>query len=349
VRPAHRTVGGIGVKQAQPPTKRRRRLWAALSAAASVLLCLVIAEAVLRIAGFSYELRASIVQGADAADLRERYDGCRIDRDLIWVPTRYAERLEHARSLRPDVLFLGDSCTELGLYYQFFDELVRERHPDRPLTSAKLGVTGWSSHQGLQQLKRDVLGIRPRIITIYFGWNDHWNSIGFTDAEWTAKYSSPLFHLHALRLAQLFNKAQVGLRRAWQDQPPLRVPPDEFRRNLTQMVRLARDGGIVPVLLTAPAAHEPGSEPACLAGRWVTRLSDLIPLHQRYVQIVRDVAEAEGAVLCDVAAEFGKLSDEDRQNRLFREDGIHLQRDGDRLIARLVLECLESNDLLTPP
>lgn len=311
----------------------------------SLLLCLSIVESVLRLADFSYELRANIVQGADAADLRSRYDGCQIDRDLIWVPNGYYQELDRVLAERPDVLFMGDSCTELGSYDEHFAELTRSAFPDRTIKTAKLGVTGWSSRQGLQQMKRDVIRVKPRVVTIYYGWNDHWNSIGFTDAELTELNASPLFRLRSSRLVQLLTKARVGLRRSRQDRLPLRVPPDSFRQTLVEMADVARSTGIVPVLLTAPTSHERGREPRCLAGRWVTDLDQLVPMHREYVQIVRTVAVAENVILCDLAAEFDGLPREEVGDRLFRNDGIHLTREGDRRIAQFLFECFKEHDL----
>lgn len=327
------------------PRNRKRLVWLLLSIVGSLVLCLAAAELILRAAGFSYELRATIVQGANAADLRSRYDGCDIDRDLMWVPKNYYQDLDRVLAAKPDVLFVGDSCTELGSYDEHFAELTRSAFPDRTIKTAKLGVTGWSSRQGLQQMKRDVIRIKPRVVTIYYGWNDHWNSIGFTDAELTEFNASPLFWLRSSRLVQLLTKARVGLRRSCQDRLPLRVPPDSFHQTLIEMVDVARGAGIVPVLLTAPTSHERGREPKYLAGRWVTDLNQLVPLHRQYAQVVRAVAEEKGVILCDLAAEFDKLPRDEVRTRLFREDGIHLMPEGDQRIAQLLLECFIVNGI----
>ncbi len=325
------------------PSRRRRIVWSLLSLAGSLVLCLAIVEIVLRRAGFSYELRAGIVQGA--GDLHAAFDGCVIDRELIWVPRRYGERFERVLATKPDVLCLGDSCTELGSYEKRFGELAHAAFPDRGITTAKLGVTGWSTHQGLRQLERDVIRIKPRVITIYYGWNDHWNSIGLTDQELAKFNASPLFRLRRLRLGQLATRAYVGLRRSGQAELGLRVPPEEFRRNLIAMVAEARAQGIIPVLLTAPTSHQPGSEPPHLAPRWITNLGDLVPLHEQYIEIVRAVAGAHRVALCDLAARFDALSREAVRNDLFQSDGIHLTPEGDRLIARCLFDCFEENGL----
>jgi lysophospholipase L1-like esterase len=327
------------------PGRRRRIVWSLLSLAGSLVLCLAIVEIVLRLTGFSYGLRASIVQGAGAGDLRAAFDGCAIDRDLIWVPRRYAERLDGARATRPDILCLGDSCTELASYDARFAELARAAFPDRGITVAQLGVTGWSTYQGLRQLRRDVIRIKPRVVTIYYGWNDHWKSIGLTDRELAELNASPLFRLQSLRLGQLITRAYVGLRRRGPAEPPLRVPPDEFRGNLIAIVAEARAQGIIPVLLTAPTSHAPGAEPASLAPRWITNLGDLVPLHEQYIEMVRAVARAHRVPLCDLAARFDTPPAAAGRSDLFQADGIHLTPEGDRLVARCLFDCFERDGL----
>ena len=330
-------------RQAEP--RRRRRLWRLLTVLGSVLVSLLLAEIALRLAGFSYEFRASIIQGANARDLRAAFDGCVIDRDLLWVPHYYDELLITARAAYPTILCLGDSCTECGRYSEYLAEYAGAAHPERDMRVARLGVTGWSTFQGLRQLRRDVPRVRPRVVTIYFGWNDHWNSIGLTDQELAELNASPLFRLRRLRLGQLAARAYVGLRRSRQAELPLRVPPEEFRENLVAMVAECRTQGIVPVLLTALTSHAVGSEPERLAPRWITNLADLVSLHRLYVDIVRDVAREHDVVLCDLAARFDTLRRETGRSDLFQADGIHLTPEGDRLIARCLFDCFEENGL----
>ena len=120
------------------------------------------------------------------------------------------------------------------------------------------------------------------------------------------------------------------------------MPPEVFRRNLAEMVRLARGAGVVPVLVTAPSDHRAGAEPAQLSPRWIEDLSRLVPLHRRYVEIVREVATREGAVLCDLAARFESLPG-DARDRSFAVDGIHLTLAGDRRAAAWLRDCFEAS------
>jgi lysophospholipase L1-like esterase len=326
-----------------PPRRLGRRIAALV---VSVLLALFIVEIMLQVVGFSYELRANIVQGAKGNEPRNSAYECIVDRDLIWIPTRFPRLLEAARGASPDFLFLGDSCTEGGIYDALFAELARGRLPERTYTITKLGATGWSTEQGLRLLRREGPAIKPRVATFYYGWNDHWNSIGLTDREVLRLNATPLFWFRGLRLGQLAIKARVGWQAARQGQAPLRVPPAMFRENLIALVEESRGAGIVPVLITAPSSHEAGREPAILAPRWVTNLADLIPLHQQYAAIVRAVAAEHDVILCDLAAYFEKLPREAVRDVYFKDDGIHLNEAGDRLIAEALYDCFLEHSLI---
>jgi hypothetical protein len=112
----------------------------------------------------------------------------------------------------------------------------------------------------------------------------------------------------------------------------------DFRENLREIAALAHRHGIVPVLLTAPTSHQSGSEPARLGERWLRDRRELVPLHGSYVGIVREIAESEGTVLCDLTARFEQLPLEQR-GAYFWDDGIHLSWKGTHKVAELLHEC----------
>lgn len=90
-------------------------------------------------------------------------------------------------------------------------------------------------------------------------------------------------------------------------------------------MRIARDNGIVPLLLMAPTSHVPGAEPAYLRGRSLDDLNELVPLHRKYIRAVRDVASTKDVILVDLAVAFDRLPRADLKARYFKKDGIHLQ------------------------
>jgi lysophospholipase L1-like esterase len=235
---------------------------------------------------------------------------------------------------------MGCSCTEFGNYDSFFEELINQQYPNNNFTYVNIGIGGWSSYQGLQQLKRDVLPMKPKMVTIYYGWNDHWCNFGYEDktiGKFNMEHSGLLQKLSGLRVVQLTHAALLKLNEGDNQRKTERVSIADFRSNLTEMISITKNNGIRPVLLTAPSSHIAGKEPEYLADRWLTELSNLIPLHQNYVQTVREVSAKEQVQLIDLYKEFRKLNNNDL-SRLFQEDGIHLTEEGDEKIAKIMYE-----------
>ena len=199
-------------------------------------------------------------------------------------------------------------------------------------------------------MKRDVAALKPKVVTIYFGWNDHWMGFGVEDKTAARLTASPhLMRLQELRLVQLASRFIVSREgdaaRSGEDARPERVSLQDFRSHLEKMVDVARENDIAPVLITAPTSHRPGEEPEYLSERWLEDVSELVPLHQRYVEVVRDVAREKGAVLLDLAGIFGSFPRASLEP-FMKEDGIHFTDDGSVAVGRLLHRCLAENDLL---
>lgn len=312
----------------------------------SLVATIALVEIALRLWGFSYRLYPEKIEFGwpNPAVMKDRYTP---DNDLLWVPRDYPETLAEIKNSMPKVIFMGDSCTEFGTYDKFFAERAKARGLDL-LPVAKVGSGGWTSYQGRRQLERDIAPLRPPIVTLYFGWNDHWIGFGIQDKE-IGKLRSPLFTLleHS-RFVQLIVKAVLSVGQDKKKGPLLRVSEDDFRENLRAMVKTARDNGIVPVLLTAPSSHQRGKEPAYLRQRHLKNLSELVPLHQRYVSIVREIAAETQAPLCDLAADFAALPADELAKVYFSSDGIHLTKqagEGYDRLAEFLVKCFEEHKL----
>jgi len=315
-----------------------------LTVLTSVMVSLAVLEAVLRLWGFSYHLYPERIEfGAPApVAMSEKYLP---DRTLLWVAGDYPVKIAALRQTHPALIFMGDSCTQLGDYPRRLVQLLKQDGRLASLEYGSLGVSGWSSYQGLQQFRRDIVELAPRLVTVYYGWNDHWYGFGIADKD-VARVRSRLFAtLDALRLIQLGTKAAMTIAQRQQPSRPLRVPLDEFKANLREMVVLARRHGIALVLLTAPSSHRTGHEPAYLTLRWIENLAELVPLHQSYVNAVREVAREEGVHLCDLAAEFQNLPPKELEAS-FLADGIHLTADGNQRTAEFLYQCFVADHLV---
>lgn len=339
------------MKMLPPPSPRIRRSlrlvgWNILG----IVLALILGEAVLRLTGINPAMFPTKIQwgGPNPAFLHSTYE---VDRQLFWVPPKYPGEIAYWKDRRPTIVFMGDSCTEYGEYHEFLKSMIRDHNPGIAFTSVVVGVVGWSSYQGLRQLERDVVPMKPRAVTIYYGWNDHWTNYGLEDktiGEVYRKHPPLLLEWSSdLRMAALTNHLIFAFKFPTPKRHtryPVRVSLSDFSANLRQMVQIARDHEIIPILLTAPSSHRRGKEPLHLTKRWLNSLDDLIPLHQEYVQAVRDVASEEQAPLVDLYSEFNRLPQEDL-DRFFKGDGIHLMKEGDEKIAEMIYAHLVDTGL----
>jgi lysophospholipase L1-like esterase len=310
-----------------------------------VIAALASTELVLRAVGFSFRLYPETIEFGwpDPEILRTEFQP---DPVLIWVPRDYRERLETTKNT-PAIVLMGDSCTERSVWPDSLDLLLREategEFRGRVINAA---VAGWSSYQGRHQLVRDVLPLEPEIVVVYFGWNDHWLGFGVEDEEIARIAHARGRGISNLRVVQLVHKARVGRLRRHAGAPLLRVSPEDYRSNLTEMVRAARAAGTAIVLVTAPTSMHAGAVPEYLAERHIDDLSRVVPLHQQYNDVVRDVAAAEGAVLCDLDADTKRLPQGVLERVVFLDDRIHLSRPGSGFVAHRVLRCIVEHGLL---
>jgi len=336
---------------ATPTTKppRRRRLLARVALLlGTTFVCLLLAEVALRVAGFSYHLYPERVEfGWPDPEVIEDYYAP--DPDLFWVPnkpTPYAELLEEARADDVDLVFMGCSCTQFGRFHDALTYLVETEFKGKTLPSANLACGGWSTFQGLQQLRRDVVPLAPEVIFVFYGWNDHWIGFGIEDKHVPEVNRGWLYSMQWSRVAQFVSRAVVAAES--DSQRPKRVSLDDFEGNLRAIVTTARAAGITPILITAPTSFplfDDIEQFAKLKERHIDDLDELIPLHASYVEKVRLVAAEEHAVLCDFAAFIAGLPKEEALT-YFIDDGIHFTDIGGLKTGKFLLDCLRDNELL---
>jgi lysophospholipase L1-like esterase len=310
-------------------------------------LALILSEVTLRALGFRFQLFPERIEFG-YPDPKAFQDVFIPDPDLLYVENTYPAHLEALKKAAPKLIFLGDSCTATGTYPEKLTELIHAQMSDFSTSNAaKVGTAGWSSYSGIQQFKRDIIPLQPRIATFYFGWNDHWIGFGLSDAESVLISQFRIFgwQEHS-RLVQLFLKVYASLSRS-DDGVIRRVPLSSYHQNLVDFVQTARKHNIVPVLLTAPSSHTRGKEPRYLLERHIKTLEELIPMHAAYNDAVRTVARELSAPLCDLALEFSTFSRAELTDRYFTRDGIHLQDAGNAKISELLFKCFVQYDLLS--
>jgi lysophospholipase L1-like esterase len=339
------------------PSLPRGRVF--LFQAATAVLILLLLEIGLRVAGFEYHNIPRYIQFAGDTyknqGLREGRADFVPDKQVFWRLAPNDPRLltnsrgyrgaEFAPSKSPGVtriISLGCSCTfgiESAYCYPLaLEQFLNRNSPGKRYEVLNAGVPGYSSFQGARLLEVELVSYQPDLITIYFGWNDHWLARHFQDKDQRTPSRAAQFlldHASGSRIVQacLRLSASLGGRgESRSTSTPCRVSLDDYRQNLERMVDDAGRCGARVALLTAPTAFtDPSDVPDYLVAEgFATDKPSVIRLHREYNEVVREVARSRGALLIDCAAGFDGSP---RKKILFGEDGIHPDELGHWLIA----------------
>jgi lysophospholipase L1-like esterase len=219
-------------------------------------------------------------------------------------------------------------------YPMLLERWLRAANPGRSIEVVPLATPGYSTHQGLAWLRRDIGWLQPDVVTVCFGWNDI-DLRGASDAQtmktdWLRVTARRLVsHSQALMHASAWLRARRAAASVRPD-TVRRVSPDRFVSNEMEMSRLARSHGAAVVLIGGVyrdrVAHPPEG----------------------------DIIGADRAALRDVAREAGVPYLEVKElteaaypgnARLF-EEHIHPNHRGHRLLALALLAFLRDHGLL---
>jgi len=330
-------------------------------------------EISLRIAGFQYsetplEVRRftddpqGVVDRELAWQNRDGVERFEKDAKQLWVPKispLERHELEAAAGVFR-IATLGDSCTAYCVStHDSFPELAERflngRFSSEPRSNERswrrvevlnAGVASYSSFQGLQRLKHAVLPYQPDLITVFFGWNDHWIT-GTPDDEIVLRSERETRIVNALDHLRSYQAGRWLLARARSDsggdatvqsaEPIPRVDLEDYDANLREFAAIARKEGIQVLFITAPQDlrdwDNPDLQPLSTA--------ELVSLHGRYNDIVRAVAAEAGMQLLDLDAIF----EQQKPRRLIAKDGIHFNPAGCRLTANSVAAAIEEHYL----
>ncbi|HWN81642.1 MAG TPA: SGNH/GDSL hydrolase family protein [Candidatus Udaeobacter sp.] len=307
-----------------------------------VLLALFAVELFLRVTGFGM-VKPQLAFDPNTRAVLQAGDLV-VDRNLFWResdpgpddPERDLRVIRVGDAPPPKsgklrLLCLGDSCTRIALGGLPFSRLLEEQLGPDSVEVWNAGLPGYSSHQGLAWLRAQLLDYRPDLVIVYFGWNDHWRTTGFTDRELAARlvWWQP-------RLVNLFRRPHRP--------PPFRVPLPDFAANLRAIAELTAAQGGETLFITAPARVTREAEARHIEQGYILPGDNLPALHASYVAEVRRLSGVPKARICDVAAVFDRLAEPD----LLMPDGIHPTDQGHHVLAALLADDVAVHDMAAP-
>lgn len=330
----------------------RTRVFAHLRLALySVVVGVALVEVVLRLVGYTYSPLA-LIPADNRNDFRPGHMASRDERasnepltlfdpELLWTPnprfgnvfaldgTRGGPLAEARAQARKLIVAVGDSNT-LGPrdapdhWPGYLQDLLAMNAPEGGWRVVNAGVYGYSSFQGLRRA-RDVLRHRPELVYWSFGANDA-HPVHQTDEAYAGRVAR-LAGWRWLRVAPPLLHAWWHLRDDTSGPVTNRVPLADYRRNLEEFVRLCREAGARPVLLTRPYRGQSNAP-----DHWMSYAP-------AYNQATRDVAAARGVDLVDVYEAFRATP------QLFADES-HFTRRGYQRLAQELLGDLHARKLV---
>jgi len=202
---------------------------------------------------------------------------------VVWDFTVLSTNAQHLRSDRPlltkragaiRIVCLGDSVTfgyrvptvwperpndydrQALPYPMLLEKELRTANPNRQIEVVTMAVPGYTSHQGLAWLRRDIDRLKPDLLTISFGWNDasfsdvpdseaiktNWQAV---TVRWLVDHSQAFAHAtHWLRARQPPSTTVV--------RPAPRVAQQDYLNNVVAMAQLGREKHAAIIVLAAP-------------------------------------------------------------------------------------------------
>ncbi len=146
-------------------------------------------------------------------------------------------------------------------YPMLLQDALRSANPERQLDVITMAVPGYTSHQGLTWLRRDIDWLEPDLLIVSFGWND--TSVSdVPDREaiktnrlavvvrWLIDHSQAFAHAtHWLRIREARKQTnQLPAPR----RPGARVSKEEYLNNMVAIEELAKQHGAHVIMIGAP-------------------------------------------------------------------------------------------------
>lgn len=179
---------------------------------------------------------------------------------------------------------------------------LRAANPGRTIEVVTMAVPGYTSHQGLAWLRRDIDRFKPDLLTVSFGWND----ASFSDApdreaintKWYAVATRGLIEFsQAFAHATHWLRSLQEIRRGPGGRPTARVSQQEYLENMSGITELAQTRGAHVIVIAAPYRDRVTNAPeAEVMVRYRAALRSL--MEQRGVPFLQvlELTEEAGAV-----------------------------------------------------
>ena len=212
---------------------------------------------------------------------------------------------------------------------------LRKANPDRQIEVFPMAVPGYTTHQGLAWLRRDINYLKPDMVIASFGWNDA-SASDVPDRQAIDTRWFPVTIRWLIDHSQIFARVTRRLRSgdaapARAVAPASRVSEAEYIENFNAIVNLARSRGASVIVIGAPyrdsVTNPPEAQLMTQYRAWLK--AEMQQSETPYLEIL-ELTEAAGSV-----------------NQGFFGELIHPNHMGHRLMASELLELMSERHLLS--
>jgi len=323
----------------------------------SVCLFFIILEGIFRISGFRYDTKIESMKFTFPID--EYNDNAEIpflERHPVffWRPKPHVfghnSRGYLGKEFKPQkdqgifrIVMLGDSCTHFGpTPYPKHLEILLKQDQGKTYEVINAGTIGYSSYQGRLLMDKEIKYFTPDVITVYFGWNDHWLARGLRDAQQSAS-PNIFFRLHnilnRLRFYQFCNLTIKKFFKSKETSNIKRVSLSEYRENLVRIKEIADEIGAKVVFVTAAHAYDLGVPSYLYTSGEVAKDEDIVKMHEAYNNVVRTLSREYNVFLVDFAKDLADISPQDKIS-YFEPDHGHLSDKAKQILAQEIFEVI---------
>ncbi len=279
----------------------------------------------------------------------------------IWDFTVVSTNAQHFRADYPigpkpagtfRIVCLGDSVTfgyrvppvwpdkpkdydpEWQPFPMLLEKELRKANPNRQIEVFPMAVPGYTTHQGLAWLRRDIDYLKPDLVIASFGWNDASVS-DVADRQAIDTRWFPVTIRWLIDHSQVFARATRWLRSRRTTAPRVvapvpRVSESEYIENFNAIVNVARSHQASVIVIGAPYRDSTTNPPeAELMTRYRASLKSAMQQSQTPYLEILELTEAAGTV-----------------NQGFFGELIHPNHIGHRLMASELLKLMAQRHLL---
>ena len=279
---------------------------------------------------------------ADAFKIDEK-DAFRIDKNgfRIIKPSTAPGKMSRL------IVCLGDSGTfgiwrdgETSLRFDSFPSLLQDNILGHHDVLINAGVLGYTSAHLLRQYIISIHKLKPQIIVIRVGHNDHspsWDKR--LDAHQPSNallrylyknFSSTLVVQTLARYTFLLRKKTMG--GPW-------TTLDQYESNLIELIRIAKSDGVKVFLVDyplRPSSIVPASKKDLMDHISEDSYDAYLAVHEKYMQRMESVAQSTGA---QVIRTRSRLEDP-KEGAFYRFDAVHPNKHGMQIIAEEIAKVL---------